>query len=262
VRMLTIDWDFFFPDTAPFDWGHDESRGFFLEQIWWMRPGQRDVLGKLGTALDVVKPDPLHEGFCLGLARPSYLVVAESHADAFHALQSMGARRAEVWNLDAHHDLGYGEDEGRDDPDPGKVDCGNWAAMAIRAGMVSSYNLVYPAWRAKSPERESPADLRGKARGARLAVRRSMDGVPARFDAIFLCRSGCWTPTWHDDAWLGLVGGARALGAGREVILPYALKARRPDEGEAAKAARDWEDVVRRTRTMTMGVIPSSALGG
>ena len=36
MKILSIDWDYFFPDSSPYDWGHNESM-FYLEAIWPMR---------------------------------------------------------------------------------------------------------------------------------------------------------------------------------------------------------------------------------
>ena len=262
MRVLTVDWDYFFPDTFPYDWGHDESRAFFLEQIWWLRAGNRSLTNPAGTAYEEMVPHPSHRKFWAGFSAPKSLIVTETHADAFEALWMR--QNVELWNLDAHHDLGYSKDEPALDTrgmmvDP-PVDCGNWAGRLVKFGGISSYHLVYPAWR--KGRMECPAKvLRQKAGKAKLDVRYSAKGMPKEFDLIFLCRSGCWTPTWQDEAWMRLVYGAQKLCAeAHQTILPFAYGLRHPYKSEAANAAEEWGNIVRRAGGMSVGMIPLSAM--
>lgn len=141
--------------------------------------------------------------FCF--SRGVKLYVAESHKDIISVMQHM-ADKVDVLNVDAHHDIIYRRGQ--------KDDCGNWVAAAHRQELLSSYSLVYPAWRKKTPEfnvvTESPKNLLVTTKGPAISLRRFMPSyalpdASMTFDAVFVCRSGAWTPSWSDDKFEELI---------------------------------------------------------
>jgi len=187
MRVLSIDWDYFLPDVAMYDWGHRESK-FFVESSWSLRCGSHNLLtGE--RALESVNPDKklLHNFWekrvsGSGLA----MLVAESHATMYYWLRDFTI--SEVVNFDQHHDLGYPSAKG-------ELDCGNWAGKMINEGRIKRYTLVYPPWRRNKKQRE---DLPKKKKGV-VEIFHDAEAVPREeYDAIFICRSGAWTPSWCD----------------------------------------------------------------
>ena len=198
MNILSVDWDYWFPNTINFDWGHRESM-FFIETIWSMRAGCRDIITG-DWALDVMKPRKQYKRFWDNYVdgSPEYLVVAESHLSILEMLRSrrrnsmVEDEHVTIWNFDAHHDLGYGMTE---------ENCGNWAMKAHAEGLMDEYKLVYPQWRFVGPECAEipvPEGLQFEY----FYEPPEIDGV----DMVFICRSGSWTPTWCDAAWMKFIG--------------------------------------------------------
>ena len=173
LKILSIDWDYFYPDSFPYDWGHKEN-GFFLEAIWPIRLNNHNIItGK--EAFSEYKPT-IPKDFWRQVVKDTStpLYVAESHA----SILALPFREALITNLDAHHDCGYNSNP--------KVECGNWAVDKDR---IKEYHLCYPTWRKDegegTPQREPDSII---------------IGLPelADYDLVFVCRSGCWTPPWYD----------------------------------------------------------------
>lgn len=190
--LLSIDWDFFMPDVAPYDWGHQESE-LFYEMIWGTRCSSVNLLTKQ-LAVDAVIPDKdlLHAFWPSTVSgKPEQLFIADSHLDLYKVLEKIGP--CLIDNCDAHHDFGY-SDEFKD------VDCGNWALRAWEKGLNPSYRLFYPEWRRKSPENIPPWYPRDEE-GDLLPIFHGLNLAPNRYDFIFICRSSAWTPPWADPEW-------------------------------------------------------------
>jgi len=229
--ILSVDWDYFFPDLIPYDWGHQES-AMFYEMLWHVRVSNRNLMTK-EKALDVVKPDPkLLDGFWDRVCpkHPKKLIIAESHASIEHYI----TEGSTVYNFDQHHDIQYGF--GLD-----KLDCGNWAGRALKKNLLKKYVLVYPPWRQKIREGE-PEQIASPHSDPPYDPVEIFYDVPAdlpKFDTVFLCRSYAWTPTWCDDAWLEF--GLRHLFHSKVYTSDSAMKARHPNMAEAIKEAEEME---------------------
>ena len=143
MNILSVDWDFFFPDTGPFDWGHREA-AFFLEDVWWLRCSSRNLFtGE--RAIDVFWPDrQLLDGFWDKVCptNPKILAITESHLDLFYVLRNLPGGSLTIYNFDQHCDLGDTDAE---------PDCGNWASHALDMG--ANIVQIYPEWRKHRPEK-------------------------------------------------------------------------------------------------------------
>jgi hypothetical protein len=186
MRVLSIDWDYFFPDIAWYDWGHRESE-WFVESSWMHRCGNHNILtGE--RALETVNPDEkLIYNFWNKRVQGSGLamLVSESHATMYHWLKDWTID--ELVCFDQHHDLGYPSAKG-------ELDCGNWAGKMLNERRIRRYTLVYPPWRKNKKNRESKMPKRKE-----VAVHYDANEVPRQeYDAIHICRSGAWTPSWCD----------------------------------------------------------------
>ena len=219
-RILSVDWDFFFPNGAWFDWGHVEAP-IFYEQIWWLRCSAYNL--KTGEmALNTMVPDKrLLDGFWGKViqGRPKRIFVTDSHLELYKLLEEIG-KPCLVDNYDAHHDFCY-------DATFSNVDCGNWAGKAKANGLIEHYHLFYPPWRKQEPENGD----------RRFEVTYGIDWAPKKYDYLFICRSSAWTPTWADDQWLKFIGRWQRFWVLAENIVEKRVAvARKPNMAEARQA--------------------------
>ena len=186
MKILSVDWDYFYPDSSPYDWGARESP-FFITELWKLRVADVNLLTQVPALKEYVPKVP--RGFWKKIVsnKPD-LYVDDSHKDIFPLLE----KGSIVTNLDAHHDFGYEQ--------LAELSCDNWAKIALDKGILKEYHLVYPAWRRAEDESENL-----KAGVASISYE-----LPAKqdYDLIFVCRSGAWTPPWHDLTFSNFVGKA------------------------------------------------------
>jgi len=222
--ILSIDWDYFFPDEFDFDWSHTERMAFMLEGIWLIRAYSHSMKGEVAINVFNPKvPDNFWKKVCP--RKPLLLVVAESHQD----LAQLIYRGDIVYNFDAHHDCGYQSDE---------LDCGSWA----KTEKISEYHLVYPSWRKDAPEIDN--DLRP------IIVHHDIPTELPRFHVVFVCRSSAWTPPWADKQWMEFVTYWERYPEIWENRLksPYASKPREWDQAEAHKLQMQFEEQINEYR--------------
>jgi hypothetical protein len=190
MKILSIDWDFFFPDSTPYDWGHRESP-LFIDMLWPTRVTNHNLLTKK-PVIEEYQPEVPTDFWRIVTNHPSRVLIAESHCRMFDLL--IFPEPAEVVNLDAHHDLGYAPG----DKNLNLIHAGNWAWAARKLKCMSDYTLHYPEWR------------RGHEEPRRKDKTKVVYGLPepAEYDLVFICRSGAWTPPWYDDQFWQLTEGA------------------------------------------------------
>lgn len=207
LKLLVVDWDFFFPNPAwsaeiteeslLYLWDHKEAPAYLSPVVWSGRasaffrngmelPRCQDYEGFWNRfkfnedGVSVLYGDSnLHAGRIL----PSSLGMDEEYGvNHWHTVS--------LW--DAHHDAGYkstGSYEAWEAT--GMVSCEDW--MLVHHGHGSRLQVTYPAWRKEvgrvEPEPLVPVD------------RRVDDGTDPDdwFDAVYVCRSGAWVPPWCDD---------------------------------------------------------------
>lgn len=136
MKILSIDWDYFFPDSMPYDWGHSESM-FHLEAIWPLRLSSVNILTGQEAFSEYAPTIPRNFWKRVVKNNPA-IYLAESHA----TIAGMPMGNAIITNLDAHHDCGY-----KPNPD---LDCGNWADYLGKK--IKEYHLCYPEWRKDDTE--------------------------------------------------------------------------------------------------------------
>jgi len=205
--VLSIDFDFFIKEDISYDWGHREN-GLFIGPIWPIRAMQLlsqgiDPLKDVGLVEDPselpVSLKKLGWKFC----KQSRLSIAESHASAYHALKYH--TNLEIINIDAHHDICYGQDE--------KLDCGNWIYMLAKEGRVKKVTIVYPLWRKSEHDAEMDSDYLSNesvkkltSLGVEVDVVYGIDKThPRKVREVFIARSGAWVPPWTDDEFLQFI---------------------------------------------------------
>jgi len=237
-NILSIDWDYFFPDVAPYDWGHTENRSPMPQQLLWtIRAGNGDMYGKNRPAIDYIKPSGAEKNFWnyIKFKEHSLLAICESHSD-LHAIvdKVLVAKKIGVWNFDAHHDL-YHKDE---------LDCANWPHHLITDGYIKlkDYHLIMPAW-----AKEANVMCNSAYRRDRVDVRYDMPEDLPEFDMIFICRSGAWTPPWCDADWIKFIEHWKGTRQWRtKIALQYALEPREFDKDQAMEWAAQQEEAMKR----------------
>jgi hypothetical protein len=199
--ILSVDWDYFFPNLHHFDWGFNEKLSVFFEAIWELRAYQDLYSASNGIVKDkesriidyaVPRVDEVKSFWdTVCPVPPLGLVIAETHESLYEMADFWPS--GSIWNFDAHHDLGY--DKGEDG------NCGNWAKRLFDEGYFdqSEYRIIYPKWRKKDPER-TPYEV-----PENVVIKYGMPKRLPYFRYVFICRSSVWTPSWCDDLWMEFI---------------------------------------------------------
>jgi len=201
-RLLSVDWDYFFPELSfdPemwqfYDWGHRDGGSFFLDAMWYHRAA---------TFLVNNFPLPMSTGLettfwkRFKFTPATKLYYADSHVNIYNDKVRKGIH--EVLSFDAHHDAGYSGPKDRSEAlqhqiaymKKGKVSCEDWA-IAFKFLHGIDVSVVYPNWKTWAMTGE-PTPV--------VDVPRLVDTdepVAGKFNSIFVCRSGGWSPSWLDD---------------------------------------------------------------
>lgn len=188
-RILSVDWDFFFPipymdDEGLYDWGHRESKLYIDSFVWHVRAASFvRHNGKLPKTDGVEKH--FWEKFNNLAKIPLYY--ADSHLAITELRPILNAFTYVIDNYDAHHDCYKSAQEAAED---GYLDCSDWTLKFWSSHL--SIEWIYPDWMDKRRvEEDCPRHL--------IPSRRYSDfksDVRPNYDAVFVCRSGAWTPPW------------------------------------------------------------------
>lgn len=200
-RLLSIDWDFFFPLPADdsrewnfYDWGASETilMQLYAVDLWPIRAS-----AFLRGGLPLPKTSGVEQGFwdrfefspdCKLYVADSHLQIMMASRQAFRNLPTL------VRNYDAHHDLGYGDSfDLKMLAKRGTMTCADWGAWFAMGGV--QIDTVYPAWRQGCPETRPDAQPYRLPPTFRLDAGERSETV---WDAVFVCRSSAWSPSWLD----------------------------------------------------------------
>lgn len=213
-RLLVVDFDFFFHnpyeglsaphrgDEALFDWGHAENH--LMREIVW--PIRAEEFLRAGIELPRCEG---HEGFW------DRFTFTKNNPPLFYADSNLYAGRVtprhyalfdleitawqDVHLFDAHHDSGYPHEYGpasyEEWAEVGKFSCEDW--MLVHYAKGSQLQLTYPAWRPNGDSHPPMIPLHTTVDDG--------DEVATPFDAVYLCRSGSWVPSWCDDQFTDLL---------------------------------------------------------
>lgn len=187
MNLLSVDWDFFFPipEHDPhllYDWGHSEANELFYGVVWVVRAA--DLLRFNGELPRTSGEEKSFWGR-FRFSEQATLFYAESHKDILHPL--VRPYTGNMLNFDAHHDAGYNVPIGNHVAPR----CDNWAEFLKKKG--NNITVVYPAWKSYAFENEPTAQVE---------IERVIDdgrNYERQIDAIFVCRSGAWAPSWLDS---------------------------------------------------------------
>ena len=198
MNLLVVDWDYFFPEEGPssgsphwflYDWGHNEMSSFFYDGIW---VGRAAAFERAGVPRPMTTGEERGFWARFNIARTATLFYAESNVAVVNRKVYGNTRVKNLWLYDAHHDSGY-KLTLEQIIKAQNVTCEDWTAyFHLKHG--TRLHMRYPRWRAWALESE-PAPV--------VPIDRQADdgGSPSiRFDRVFVCRSGAWTPPWLDAA--------------------------------------------------------------
>lgn len=215
-NLLVVDWDFFFPnpsygaalteDWLLYDWDHSET-SYRTEKVWTHRAQ---------NFLRYDRPLPMcrnYEGFWnrfnFGDSRAP-LVYGDSNVHSGLLLPSSFGWDADAWTKvslwDAHHDCGY-KGTLEQWKTQGTMECDSW--MLKHHDLGSQLEVIYPSWRTQ---------IDGIENGPLIPVPRRIDdgtNPDTVYDAVYVCRSGAWVPSWCDEQFEEFLGAY--AGFGREV---------------------------------------------
>lgn len=217
--MVTVDWDFFtphgmydeitFPDGSKqpgmmvFDWQMQEGRSRELDMVTWQTRWENFT--RWGLDIEKMTAPPLSvEKFALevsarmdGASVPGWYgdshawagILARDYADLFGPL--------EVFNFDAHHDLGYDGDASLNGyRKNGHISCENWALIGLEEGWISKYTIIYPDWLGRKEWRERNFAF-GEDAITVMTWSKWKSEIPEP-QVMHFCRSSSWTPPWLD----------------------------------------------------------------
>jgi hypothetical protein len=250
-NLLVVDWDSFFfnpieaADTSvdqrwfwKFDWGHSEHQGaIFLDAVWPMRAGSFIKDGYQLPHVDVP------EGFWDRFTFTDDAVGEVSDSNMYSGVVADGREFEHVWLFDAHHDM-YGiktKEQLVEFANKNEVTCENWMFVHYLKG--AKLHWRYPRWNKAAGQFYRPqakkwgCDAR-KDDGAKL------DPVNMVFDAVSVCRSGCWVPPWCDPDFKEFCDAC-----------PVPLQLVEED----VPLMRDWDSAVGASKAMTLDLMEQQA---
>lgn len=223
---LSIDWDFFVREDPKWDWGHAESP-IFQSLAWEIRVADFLQSGRnLHEEMTLRHASPKPGAFWRRLLELGYrfdkvkaFVVADSHRWAywiFDRKNGLGPApdKTRLVHFDAHHDLVYNVKRFSDNKRNKDAACDDWHMLTILNNPKLRSLVVYPLWKGLHDWKRTLGSWEGhrmpEAREVYRLITKWVDfGVwddarvaeaAGQVEVVFLCRSGGWTPPWHDQA--------------------------------------------------------------
>lgn len=242
INVCSIDWDYFFPDEHPYDWGLNEFPASLLNRLWVIRAGNVPIFTKAfkdrNIALYNFLPDieRINTFWNHIKTKDSSIVITESHAELFKIIDAMEIEIT-LYNFDAHHDI-YSDKN---------LNCGNFVYHLLNEGYLKpeNYHIVYPHWREDSLDGLIVCDDIEKIN----TYYQIPEDLPI-FNIIFICRSGAWTPPWSDDHWINFIQYWKQYPPiwKNKMALPYVLQKRDFDIKAAEtviKEEKEWREKIK-----------------
>lgn len=185
-NILSLDFDYFYPDSLHYDWGLNENFSPELSRVMWaFRECSIELIegnDRKNIALYkyVAEPIKISEFFTnINFSDNVSVLVTDSHMDIVDVVK----QKSRIYNFDQHHDF-YNASS--------TLNCGNWVAHLVldKKLDIEDYHVIYPAWRQKYHD--------AKMHMIKYAnVHYSVPDLPT-FDQIFVCQSTAFTPPWDD----------------------------------------------------------------
>ena len=190
MKILSIDFDYFVIVSKSFRQNHFPDGGAeygdgLNAAVWETLYGAGKAYGEPvetvqadTESLAKVRTCILNQGKQL-----SRCMIADSHVHAYNFIKGLlpEGDKATIYNIDFHHDT-YNNAHNKSE-----VNCGNWQRRLHEECMADLY------W----------VNRKGSELEESLATQVSLDDALAQqYDALFVCRSGWWTPPHLDDVFI------------------------------------------------------------
>lgn len=220
---LSVDWDYFCRQPkAWWDTGASEKLGADVT-TWAVRATLSRIYGtdiRSTTSLRHAAPSPgcfwdALERFGMTFDQVEVIGVRESHKHAYGLFRGQQTENVELVNFDAHHDLLYASKFFATALEKSKADCGNWHMLTLLRYPKLRSVTIYPHWKGWAEWNKTLQVLRDCSKGDEIVKflhRQTRANVwprvklpQGRVEKVFICRSGAWTPPWHDRAFLRFV---------------------------------------------------------
>ncbi|MBE6062641.1 MAG: arginase [Clostridium butyricum] len=189
--LLTIDWDYFMPYIHMMNTSYMENKSN-IENHWYRmylenKYSGRDITKIMRTA-DFLNGfwDKISDKFKIN--KNIKLIVSDSHKEAYYVAKEFEC--GEVYNIDAHTDLGYGGMESLNF----ELNCANWLGKLLKEHSVYKGDIVLSPYSMEEPE-----DFEEINHNFNIEYK-SIDNIEksTEIKAIHICRSGAWTAPWLD----------------------------------------------------------------
>ena len=163
------------------------------------------------------------------------VIFADSNLGAWYVFDMFNV--SHIYNFDNHHDVFYRNSPGE------QVDCGNWLGQTMRAQRKLGATIVYPdrerlEWEFEFSNRSAKQWV--KSGRLRATTYDELEKGTRRVNAIFICRSGAWTPPWDDKKFMQLVGKTPNKGQMNERMYLKELFGQRAIDTVNPEEFRDW----------------------
>lgn len=235
---LSIDFDFWSFEDPNWDFVRNETE-LYSTAMWYHRCAGFATLGKdlTGEAViedSVVSPTDflsLLEGKGFEFSERCRLFISDSHGYAYRSLMS-APRSSTIINVDAHHDMGYGDYEAK--LSSGYTEAGSWLEALRRDRKDLKIHQIYPSWKTEALEEAADVEARGLENWSFsvLSSGDKLEGLSGMVSIVHICKSSAWVPPWHDKAFNRLVD------AFEQVVGTAAVCGRNPAEERVFSANR------------------------
>jgi len=202
---LSVDWDFFQEERIEWDWSHAERGEIYSQIVWLTRPFHRGDDIRPLTSPDRYEPkaSTFWKRFSLVKCSADTLAICDSHAVGlpyFYQLGKVEGVADEIWNFDAHHDLGYVKlPLLKKYVKAGKAEAGSWLYVLMKNYKKLRCKHIYPVW--KKPDVEQcpwleDADI--KRRTEQLSAGQFDEAGDVEITGLLIAKSEAWSPSWND----------------------------------------------------------------
>jgi hypothetical protein len=211
---LSVDWDFFQEERIEWDWSHRENP-LFANVIWATRGTYMGNDIRPLTSPD--QHEPRATGFWsrfAGACSTITLCVADSHAAGLPFFYQLGKNTGvpdEIWNYDAHHDLGYHQlSKLRSFTKKGIAEAGSWLYVLMKNYRKLRCRHIYPAWKDHTVEaRPWQADSNISSRVTQVSAAHFKPPPKIEITGLFVAKSEAWSPPWNDKAFTRFIDEAQ-----------------------------------------------------
>lgn len=189
--LLTIDWDYFMPYISMMNTSYMENKSNIINH-WYKLYLENKSLGKDLTK--IMRSAGFLRGFWdrlynkFNYDKDVKMIVTDSHKEAYYVAKEFECK--EVFNIDAHTDLGYGGMESLNF----EVNCANWLGKLFEDKVIDKGEILLSPYSAEEPD-----DFEEINNNFNIEYK-EVENIEVNSDvkAIHICRSGAWTAPWLD----------------------------------------------------------------